>query len=313
MKGRTELAVSMWLVLALAACSSSDSEPAPSGPRGQPLSDSKATDPATPRGVAPTSTGPAAAPSGGCAAAQGGEKRGVTIDVHGRQRSFDIVAPAKADPTRGYPLVFVFHGGGGRPEDARAVLDFPRIPGASEKAAFVYPAGSDGNWDLDNSANHNEDVAFFDAMVENLTSTYCVDRARIFATGASMGGYFANQLGCKRGDVLRAIAPHAGGGPFGADDEYDADGNLVCNGKAVAAMVFHGEDDGDVSVDEGTASVATWRARNGCGAKQSNIAPQPCVTYDGCKNPVIWCRIPGLGHDVWSQGTQATWDFFSRL
>lgn len=278
---------------------------APSDPGARPAG---STDPRATPGVKPTLTAPT--PSSGCAKGETGERHGVSIDVHGHSRYFDIVAPT-GDAATAHPLVFVFHGGGGQPEDARAALDFPSIPGAAERAVFVYPAGNDGNWDLDSAPEHNDDIAFFDAMVASLTASYCIDRSRIFATGASMGGYFSNQLGCRRGDVLRAIAPHAGGGPFGADHEYDDSGSLRCNGKPVAAMVFHGADDDDVSVSEGLASVNEWRSRNACSSRKQSVAPQPCVAYDGCQNPVVWCRIPGLGHDVWSQGAQATWDFFS--
>jgi polyhydroxybutyrate depolymerase len=262
-------------------------------------------------GGAPSRPSAPGAPSSGCTKAQAGESLGLTVDVHGHSRTFDVAAPAQNDTEHGYPLVFVFHGGGGSADGARTTFHFADIAG--DKAVFVYPQGTDGNWDLDSPTADNEDVAFFDAMLTTLSESHCIDRSRVFATGSSMGGYFTNQLACRRGDVLRGIAPHAGGGPFGGDDEYDDSGHLKCSGKAVAAMVFHGADDGEVAVGEGEQSVAYWRSESSCTDASTPIAPEPCVSYGGCKSPVVWCRIPGLGHDVWSEGPKATWDFFSRL
>jgi polyhydroxybutyrate depolymerase len=59
--------------------------------------------------------------------------------------------------------------------------------------------------------------------------------------------------------------------------------------------------------------VSHWKWANGCSAKSTATAPAPCVTYDGCKSPVVWCRIPGLGHEVWDGGAKATWEFFARF
>jgi polyhydroxybutyrate depolymerase len=256
-----------------------------------------------------TSTTPT--PSNGCSKGAGGNKLGRSLDVHGQERSYDLLVPSSYDKARSYPLVFVFHGGGGTSADARHTLDFSKV--AKNDAIFVYPTARDGNWDLDTPADHNADVAFFDALVALVEESHCVDRARVFATGYSNGGYFSNQLGCRRGDVLRGIAPHAGGGPFEGDDGYDDNGNLKCKGKAVAAMVFHGERDEEVSIDEGHRSLSHWKWANGCEDNSSGTSPDPCVSFAGCKNPVVFCGVPELGHDVWSEGTRSTWSFFSKL
>lgn len=128
-----------------------------------------------------------------------------------------------------------------------------------------------------------------------------------------MGAYFTNQLGCRRGDVLRAIAPHAGGGPWETGGTYDSDGNLQCAQKAPAAMVFIGLADTSVDPKEGEKSLAHWSWADGCTAETAPIAPSPCVAYQGCKQPVVSCKIPGVGHRIWNQGPKATWDFFASF
>ncbi len=148
-------------------------------------------------------------PSAGCSKKDPiGGLRDRHLDVHGTERTYDLEIPSPYDATRSYPLVFAFHGGGGSSASARATFDFSSV--ARDSAIFVYPAAMDGNWDLDSPTDQNADIAFFDALVDSLSASHCVDTQRVFATGFSNGAYFANQLGCRRGDVLRAIAPHGG-------------------------------------------------------------------------------------------------------
>jgi polyhydroxybutyrate depolymerase len=233
------------------------------------------------------------------------------VTVGRTERSYILVAPKPIDPARRYPIVLAFHGGGGNAESGRAVFDFAKnVPEA--QAWFVYPQANGGDWDLDTPTPQNADIAFVDALVTYLKETRCVDSARIYATGESRGGYFSNQLACRRADLLRGIAPHAGGGPYGTDDAYDESGRMRCGGP-VATMIFHGESDGTVSVNEAETSLRVWQSTNGCSATRTPTSPSPCVTLQGCSKPTSLCRIPGLGHGVWSEGLRATWAFFDSL
>jgi len=49
--------------------------------------------------------------------------------------------------------------------------------------------------------------------------------------------------------------------------------------------------------------------------RPSPIAPSPCVEHNGCAagKPVVWCAVPGLGHDVWDHAAEAIWAFFARF
>ncbi len=244
-----------------------------------------------------------------------GPVSGLTLPVGtpAKSRSYALSVPTGYDEYRGYPLVFVLHSGGRTGASTRDYFLFESF--AAEKAVFVYPDGEGGNWDLDTPAAKNKDIALFDALVAELEAKLCIDTTRIFATGSSMGAFLTNQLGCRRGDVLRAIAPHAGGGPWETGGKYDADGHLECAQKPVAAMVFIGLADTNVDPKDGEASIAHWSWADGCNlqATPAAVAPSPCVAYQGCKNPVVACKIPGVGHKIWNQGPKATWDFFASF
>src|SRR5204863_32102 len=105
----------------------------------------------------------------------------------------------------------------------------------------------------------------------------------------SNGAYMANQLGCRRGDRIRAVASHSGGGPYETSGEYDEQGHLLCKGKPVGSLIIHGTSDGTVAPSEGHKSLEHWTFANHCGGASapSSNAPAGCVAFQGCANPVV--------------------------
>ncbi len=244
-----------------------------------------------------------------------GHLTGQTLKVGALDRTYSLDVPAAFDPAKKIPVVFVFHGDGGDGEGIRGGYNFGAVAG--NDAIFVYPdATADSGKSFDISHVNNLDLDFFDALNASLAQSYCVDPARVFAAGMSRGGYFANWLGCQRGDKLRAIAPHSGSiYSDEANVQYTDEGSLVCPTPAPAAIVFHGESDNVVPFKDGQYGLLEWTVANTCGQSSKPFDPSPCVAYDGCKadHPVVWCAIPGLGHDIWQKATQATWNFFKSL
>ena len=111
--------------------------------------------------------------------------------------------------------MFVFHGKGGSGSAVRGAFGLEAE--AKGKAVFVYPDGLNKDWNYNDPVARNDDVQLFDAVLDKLKNDVCIDTGRVFATGFSNGGYFANHLGCYRGGVIRAVASHGGGGPVGGD------------------------------------------------------------------------------------------------
>ncbi len=52
-----------------------------------------------------------------------------------------------------------------------------------------------------------DDIAFFNSMLDKLSSSYAVDKSRIYATGLSDGGFMDFHLGCRIANRIAAIAP----------------------------------------------------------------------------------------------------------
>ncbi|MCE9580486.1 MAG: hypothetical protein K8W52_45625 [Deltaproteobacteria bacterium] len=268
---------------------------------------------------------PDAAACAGLAMGPTGVLTAQSITVRNATRTYVLSVPATASIDAALPIVFAFHGDGGTGAGIRSSLGL-EAPAAGG-AIFVYPDGisrADGWWDLEGLPAANDDIALFDALVTEIEAHYCVDPHRIFATGFSRGGFFVNHLACERGDVLRAIAPQSGGGPYWGD--YNGDGRLVCPTPPVPALVIHGNADNVVHNDPNPATLeGGWQAfehwvywnspapHSGVTFATSPSLPSPCVISQEtpADHPVIACFIDGLGHAPWSEQATTVWNFFA--
>ena len=229
--------------------------------------------------------------------------------IEGVGRKDTVVVPPDYDMAVAHPVVFAWHGRGGDGETAR--LYFKIEEASAGAATLVSPDGlpladmeNQTGWDL---TEDGVDVAFFDAMLADVSATLCVDSARVFSAGHSFGGFMSNTLGCFRGGVVRGIAPVAGGGPFGS-----------CTGQ-VAAWLAHGTVDEVVMYALGEGSRDHWLVANGCDAGMSEaVEPAPCVAYAGCDAgfPVHWCSHddPAFSGHTWpAWAGPGIWAFFAGL
>jgi len=287
------------------AASSEDSEATGMGTTAAETPADTGTAAETSAGSDDTTTGtPGEGESPGC----GGDPSAipVTLEIDGTEREFIVSLPEGYDPDHPYALIFAWHALGTNGAIARA---YYRVEEASDgEAIVVYPEGliafaGQTGWNLE--AN-GYDIAFFDALYEQLTDNLCVDLDRVFSTGHSFGGFMSNSVGCYRGDVIRAIAPVAGGGPEGA-----------CQG-SVAAWIAHGTVDATVPYSAGEGSRNHWLQSNACGEGTTPTEPSPCVAYESCAegHPVIWCshdEAVSNGHGWPSWAGSAIWSFFDSL
>ena len=225
-----------------------------------------------------------------------------TLLVDGERREVAIEVGARAARGEPAPVVFLWHGWGA---DAAGLLDGLQVARVWPEAVFVAPEGlprsllgagsrSLPGWQIRSGEFGDRDLALFDALVEQLAPLECLDSQRFVSSGFSNGGYFSNLLGCRRGDVLAAIAPVGGGGPFERCPV------------PVAAWIAHGKNDRVVPSREGRASFTRWRERNGCAS--SGGPSGACVVAPGCRRESVYCAFPG-GH-VWPVALTPDWKQF---
>ena len=230
------------------------------------------------------------------------------LDVAGTSREYYVRLPPMYDVNRAYPVIFVFHGAGGTGMSNNVPIQ--QSSGANAivvgGTALVNTTEMRTQWQFNNAAS--PDVAFFDAMVTEVTGLYCVDRSRLFGAGFSSGAWFANLLGCVRGNVLRAYGVVAGGMPGG--------GRLMCTAGGIAAWFLHDASDTENPIAGNVTTRTRLLTDNGCAMTTVPDTPTPCVRYEGCRPgyPVVWCETTGAGHAV--QGTisgPGMWQFFSSF
>ncbi len=252
-----------------------------------------------------------------------------TLQVGLFQRSFELYIPPNIDLTRATPVVFVHHGFSMSGEIMRVLTGFTDL--ADEKGFIVvFPDGELTTWDQGGillcglgafSPGLADDFGFVEAVLGAIDAEYCLDRTRVFTTGFSMGGYFSNHIGCKRPDLVRAIAPHSGGGP--PDD---------C-GPPKPVMILHGSLDLIIVPRCGDTARDKWVAHNGCSTDVDIVQVQggTCEWHRNCLpgGQVVYCSFDGMihgwaGRDCgaptcllpygggpnYEDATRLVWDFF---
>ncbi len=292
------------LLLAAIACTDAASErqdspgPTPDGGRVD----------ATPSGEAGTDEGDAASSMF--------DVTNETISVGSQSRSYVLVVPKPHDATRAYPLVLAFHGDGGDGPSFQRAFAFERASG--DRAIVAYPSGLDRTWDHLSPAEENVDFAFVDALIGALVTRVHVDPTRVFGAGWSNGGFFVNQFACSRSGVFRAISSQSGGAPYEGEGALEwKPGYPKCTDDqtGIASIHVHGTIDGTVTIDSGDFAAMYWAYVNGCDEAREPTTPSPCLLHQGCPSgkPVVFCPVDGMGHAIWSQAAQVSWDFFEHL
>jgi polyhydroxybutyrate depolymerase len=195
-----------------------------------------------------------------------------------------VAVPAVRRPGRPHPLVLAFHGRTNDNADVRRYFGLEEA--AEEPALFVYPAGlPDGGgrftWsEPADPAGALRDYALFDAILDGMAATYCVDLDRVFVVGHSLGATFANSLACARGGRVRALASVAGGIAPGA-----------CSGE-VAALLLHNPEDRLVPLGEGERARDALLGGPGRAREpvvERDLGGFACRQYGPGEAPLLWC------------------------
>jgi polyhydroxybutyrate depolymerase len=271
----------------------------------------------------------AARPSAGCSAASiiKGRRIEQTITMDGVERHYILDVPDTLEPGHPAALLFDFHGvghSGAGLWDASAFKDLaPR-----ERFITVYPTGlpvsftrgdrtfSGPGWEI-RTLTPNRDVDFTIAMLDRLEKTYCIDRARVFSTGFSNGGYFSHVLGCTHPERFAAVAPVSGGWLS----------SWSCTpSRPIPVLIHHGRQDDVIDVAEARRAFDAWLAIDGCaappGAQPAGSATSSaaaagatdlaCRAGTSCRGGAAVEYCEGDFKHRWpSSATQRVWDFLA--
>lgn len=239
-----------------------------------------------------------------------------TIVVDGLERTYYIHLPSSYDEETPYPLLMVFHMRIGNAWIMRDVTQFNELAN-QEGFIVIYPDGYRRSW-ADGSQRYEadqagiDDLLFVQTLLASLSSRFSIDERRIYATGFSNGGFFAQRLGCELSEQIRAVATVGAVLPEAVLESCEPS-------RAVPMLMIHGRADQDMpwegkppQLASVSRTVQNWVDINRC-------SPTPAVelfdpvndatqvkqeTYSGCQNDadVILYTIEEGGHK-WPGGS----------
>lgn len=225
------------------------------------------------------------------------------VEAGGLKRDFILHVPAGAKQRAKLPLILVFHGYG---EEAESIRAHSGLDAAD--ALVAYMQGVDNAWAPAPYAKTTgeQDLAFVDAALGQLSSEFAVDRARVFAAGLSNGGGFAAFLGCQRPQQFTAVATVAGA--------FYEKVSESCSMIPMKHIDFHGTADTVIAYAGGSRHDHVYDSTAELmedAAKRNRCDPEPLETvvsdavvqqrWDECDAGLEHYRIVGGGH-VWPGG-----------
>ncbi|MES2127692.1 MAG: PHB depolymerase family esterase [Pseudomonadota bacterium] len=186
-----------------------------------------------------------------------------SIDVNGLKRSYVTYVPKGLAP--GAPLVLVMHGSG---EDAQQIridtgYGFERLADR-HGFAIAYPNSYTFDWndcsrvgDFKANGREVDDVGFLTALTDKLAGEMGSDRARVFATGVSAGGFMSLRLALEAPARFRAVAAVSANVP--------APDNFKCQpaGRDIPVMLMSGTKDPLVPFEGGEVNLLGFFYING--------------------------------------------------
>ena len=77
-------------------------------------------------------------------------------------------------------------------------------------------------------------------------------------------------------------------------------------------FTYDSNGDGPYSAQQFSSTRSLFRSWNSCGTT-AVAAGGACQSYQGCAQPFLDCRYPGMGHTVPTGWANDTWSFFSTF
>jgi polyhydroxybutyrate depolymerase len=261
---------------------------------------------------------------------------GLQLEFDGRVRTYDLFIPSLADSSP-QPLVLDLHGLTSNATQQRDFSGLDEIAGQQNFYA-AWPNGFAARWNSVIGEDGTDDVGFLRALVDEISSQYTIDPARIYVTGLSQGGVMVSRLACEANDLFAAFASVAGSIVRGSEDE--------CSSlRPVPFLAWRGENDDVVPYQGGIVQLPIpgarpnvmsaqqvfdfWRAKNECGSAvgRENLGSDSfCDEARNCGQDARTraCTVQGSGdgtgtaHIIYNNTaeldlSQEIWEFFAPI
>jgi polyhydroxybutyrate depolymerase len=248
-----------------------------------------------------------------------------TITVGTATRRYLLHVPASYRSSSPMPAVLLFHGGQGSATTIGNITGKDTFSVFADRAGFIaiYPNSVNGTWDdgRDTVPVATNDVAFVDALLDEVAKEYNVDTKRVYATGISNGGMMTHRLACDLTRRFAAVATVAANMPVSLSSKCSPTRAMpiaMLSGDTDPLMPYAG---GSIpsGISGNVLSVADtvkfWSNKNGVVAAAKTTVLTDADTTDGTtttlleygaagsSNDIALYSIKGGGH-TWPSGTQ---------
>ncbi|KAB8342741.1 hypothetical protein FH972_022339 [Carpinus fangiana] len=237
---------------------------------------------------------------------------GFPLESSGGQRSYTVRVPDGYDANRQYPLIVDYHGNGGSSDSQYGNSRYDQYDEGRTNFIAVYPQGLDGHWEGAGYADKGvSDLQFTTDLVQHMRENYCIDSARIYASGKSNGGGFVGTLACDPAGGDFAAFGMASAALY-TDNLGDTARECKPARPSIPILESHGTADTTISYDGGEgyggalpaipAWLNAWGVRDGCADQavvntdQGNGVTVSEYSCNGVNNIVTGYKIEGLGH-----------------
>ena len=272
---RATIAVVLATSLLLAACGgSSDAGSASDGAGDDGATTTTTTGAPEPVTAAPSGEVATAepVPSAGCGTS---EVRSVELQkefLDDSDRWFLLTTPLDHDGDTPLPLVLDFHG---LMEGADIHSRMSGMSPFAEEQGFVlvtpHGTGTPIRWDPSTDREANADLAYTDALLDQLEASLCIDTSRVYATGLSNGAFMSSALACAMSDRVAAVAPVAG----------IIHPDPCPTARPVPILAFHGTEDPILLFNGGVGDRLGSVMAEGVGADPADEPALPAADLEG--------------------------------
>lgn len=218
--------------------------------------------------------------AGGCYLEPDVEVRTEQVKVGEVDRTYRLVIPN--DLAENAPVVIAWHGFG---DSAESMAHYSQLDRLAERYHFllVYPEVEKFGWRFPRTdmlnPNGDADVAFFDAIRNDLPRYASINMDRIYVVGMSEGATFTQWLTIERARDIAAVVAHSGGPP-----------------KVVDKSKF----ERPILLIVGTEDLGHDTMR------------EAATQYHAAGVDVEFRSVPGLGHAWSTRNNEAIWTFLSK-
>jgi polyhydroxybutyrate depolymerase len=224
-------------------------------------------------------------PSAGCHTssgpplAQGGAAKSRSLVTPTASGTYLLSTPRRIRKARPAPLILLFYGFASNPAQFTSLTNLPeRGAGSGAIVAVPHTQPGEAEWQFNGNGT---DADFVHALVTTLESSFCIDRAAVFAAGFSAGAAFTIAYSCSHEAQIRAIATVA------------VDFQLGCT-SPMPIMAFHGTKDPLVPYQNG----AVGGSLPGVKVRGTQLNMGDWARLDHCRSHAPRVRI---GSEVISQ------------